>query len=92
MRLTNFGRKCEVKIRTWVKHGEGQPNTSKDSLEQGTFHMWGSNVERKKNSPVVAQTIGIVELENGKIVRLLPEFVEFKEPIREVEMHSDVRS
>jgi len=84
MKLTNLGRKLEVQLRVWKKPEEGGKKEPVDTVETGIFHQWGSNLVRKKESPILYQTIGIVELEDGQIVRVLPEFITFKEPMKEI--------
>ncbi len=84
MRLSNFGRTCEVKVRTWVKDAEGKKNPV-DIIQKAVFHQWGNNFIQRKESPPSYQTIGIVELRDGKTTRILPEFIKFTEPMREIQ-------
>jgi len=87
VRLTNFGRRCEVSIRTWQKQKDTKDKKAVDTMEHGIFHQWGMNVVNKSQQQPVMQTVGIVELETGtskgKVVRILPEYIKFLEPLKE---------
>lgn len=88
MKLSNFGRRVQVKIRTWKKVEAILEKQPFDSIEHGIFHQWGTNVVNKSGQPPVQQTMGIVELQTGerkgKVVRILPEFVTFLDPMKEI--------
>lgn len=81
MILTNFGRRVQVQIRKYFKNPEGEAAHEDVTLE-GVFHHWGYNSVSKKGHPTVMQTVAIVELEDGKCCRILPEFVTFLQPMR----------
>jgi urease beta subunit len=81
MNQTNFGRRVEVRLRTWTRGDDGQKKAV-DSVSAGVFHYWGSNVVAKRGVPPVQQTVGLVELEGGRMVRVLPEYVTFTQPMK----------
>jgi len=45
----------------------------------GKFHQWGSTFEEFRESPTMQFSIAIVELEDGKIVEVIPSNVQFLE-------------
>lgn len=87
LKATSFGRKVEVKLRDWIKNEELGKKEAQDHTETGVFHQWGINRVCAKGSPPTMQTVGIIELENGEVIRLLPEFITFMEPMKELVQH-----
>lgn len=69
-----------VKIKTWVPWDAAIPHIpahwSDDFASEGLFHCWGIDYEELGNGNVT-YSVGIVELEDGSIVRALPESILF---------------
>lgn len=59
-----------------LKQVPGTSCMSKDFLQEGKFHQWGTEIEEDNNG-FVSRSIAIVELPDGTIESVLPNHVKF---------------
>jgi hypothetical protein len=69
-------RKVEVQIKLPV---DGAPDKWAVTTRAAIFHRWGSRYSKAPNPTGNCETVGIVELDNGRIRMVSPEKVRFLE-------------
>lgn len=63
------------KVKVLMNKGMGKFN-EKPEYKEGKFHQWGTDISTGGETNY-AYTIGIVELENGKIICVEPDTLQF---------------
>ena len=50
-----------------------------DHPTEGVFHCWGvKTISCRKNGQLLTRTVGVVELDTGRIMTVVPESITFK--------------